>query len=158
MLKKKRADAHLRALAYRKAVTKLYNRWVRPRHVETGDLVLWKTEVSDPTRSRAKRLLVLDDRLPRQLGSGALQVLHGLQQLIVYLSSPDSRLPQQLLGVAHVAPNLLQFLLRDLAPEELLVSLPLGLLKLLPQLGRALFGLDDRLWSPFGFQSVKLFL
>ncbi|RZS27719.1 hypothetical protein BHM03_00061241, partial [Ensete ventricosum] len=50
----KRADAHLRALAYRRAVTKLYNRRVRPRHVEMGDLVLRKTEVSDPTRSCGK--------------------------------------------------------------------------------------------------------
>ncbi|RZR95736.1 hypothetical protein BHM03_00024609 [Ensete ventricosum] len=107
---------------------------------------------------KAERLLVLDDRLPRQLGSGALQVLHGLQQLVVHPPSPGSRLPQQLLGVAQVAPNLLQFLLRGLAPEELLVSLPLGLLELLPQLGCAPFGLGNRLWSPSRFQSVKLFL
>ncbi|RRT33290.1 hypothetical protein B296_00057243 [Ensete ventricosum] len=50
----RRADAHLRALAYRRVVTKLYNRRVRPQHVETGDLVLRKTEVIDPTRSRGK--------------------------------------------------------------------------------------------------------
>ncbi|KAJ8475585.1 hypothetical protein OPV22_019312 [Ensete ventricosum] len=54
LLEEKRADAHLRALAYRRTVTKLYNHRVRPRHVETGDLVLRKTEVSDPTRSRGK--------------------------------------------------------------------------------------------------------
>ncbi|RRT31346.1 hypothetical protein B296_00053695 [Ensete ventricosum] len=47
-------DAHLRALAYRRVVTKLYNSRVCPRHVEMGDLVLRKTEVSDPTRSRGK--------------------------------------------------------------------------------------------------------
>ncbi|RRT73108.1 hypothetical protein B296_00012597 [Ensete ventricosum] len=57
LLEEKRADSHLRALAYRRAVTKLYNRRVRPRHVETGDLVLRKTEVSDPTRSRGKLTL-----------------------------------------------------------------------------------------------------
>ncbi|RRT33832.1 hypothetical protein B296_00059203, partial [Ensete ventricosum] len=54
LLEEKRVDAHLRALAYRRAVTKLYNRQVRPQHVEMGDLVLRKTEVSDPTRSRGK--------------------------------------------------------------------------------------------------------
>ncbi|RRT31902.1 hypothetical protein B296_00057827, partial [Ensete ventricosum] len=48
------ADAHLRALAYRRAVTKLYNHRVRCRHIETGDLVLQNSEVSDPTRSRGK--------------------------------------------------------------------------------------------------------
>ncbi|RWW47673.1 hypothetical protein BHE74_00046313, partial [Ensete ventricosum] len=37
LLEEKRADAHLRALAYRRAVTKLYNRRVRPRHVKMGD-------------------------------------------------------------------------------------------------------------------------
>ncbi|RWV91762.1 hypothetical protein GW17_00045927 [Ensete ventricosum] len=54
LLEEKRADAHLRALAYRRAVTKLNNHRVHPRHVEMGDLVLRKTEVSDPTRSRDK--------------------------------------------------------------------------------------------------------
>ncbi|RWW70452.1 hypothetical protein BHE74_00021866, partial [Ensete ventricosum] len=54
LLEEKRADSHLRALAYIRAVTKLYNRRVRPRHVAAGDLVLQKTEVSDPTRSRGK--------------------------------------------------------------------------------------------------------
>ncbi|RWW38899.1 hypothetical protein BHE74_00055821, partial [Ensete ventricosum] len=37
LLEEKRADAHLRALAYRRAVTKLYNRRVRPWHVKMGD-------------------------------------------------------------------------------------------------------------------------
>ncbi|RRT31214.1 hypothetical protein B296_00051674, partial [Ensete ventricosum] len=54
LLEEKRADAHLRALAYRRVITKIYNRRVSPRHVQTGDLVLRKTEVSDPTRSRDK--------------------------------------------------------------------------------------------------------
>ncbi|RRT31985.1 hypothetical protein B296_00049653 [Ensete ventricosum] len=54
LLEEKRADAHLRALAYRRAVTKLYNRRVCPRHVKMGDLVLRKIEVSDPARSREK--------------------------------------------------------------------------------------------------------
>ncbi|RZS25049.1 hypothetical protein BHM03_00058196 [Ensete ventricosum] len=48
------SDAHLRTLAYRRAVTKLYNRRVHPRYVKMGDLVLRKVEVSDPTRSRGK--------------------------------------------------------------------------------------------------------
>ncbi|RRT44954.1 hypothetical protein B296_00029217 [Ensete ventricosum] len=37
-----------------RVVAKLYNHRVRPRHVATGDLVLRKTEVRDPTRSRCK--------------------------------------------------------------------------------------------------------
>ncbi|RZS25357.1 hypothetical protein BHM03_00058543, partial [Ensete ventricosum] len=54
LLEEKRADAHLGALAYRRVITKLYNHRVHPRHVETGDLVLRKTEVSDPTQSHGK--------------------------------------------------------------------------------------------------------
>ncbi|KAJ8510848.1 hypothetical protein OPV22_001282 [Ensete ventricosum] len=54
LLEEKRADAHLRALAYRRAVAKIYNQQVRPKRVGAGDLVLRKTEVSDPTRSRGK--------------------------------------------------------------------------------------------------------
>ncbi|RRT66517.1 hypothetical protein B296_00008723 [Ensete ventricosum] len=54
LLEEKRADTHLRTLAYRRAITKLYNCRVRPRHVKTGDLVLRKVEVSDPTRSCGK--------------------------------------------------------------------------------------------------------
>ncbi|RZS25565.1 hypothetical protein BHM03_00058786 [Ensete ventricosum] len=54
LLEEKRVDGHLRALAYRRAVTKLYNCRVRHRYVEMGDLVLQKTEVSDPTQSRGK--------------------------------------------------------------------------------------------------------
>ncbi|RWW49659.1 hypothetical protein BHE74_00044145, partial [Ensete ventricosum] len=54
ILEEKRADAHLRTLAYRRAVTKLYNHRVRPQLVKMGDLVLQKAKVSDPTRSRGK--------------------------------------------------------------------------------------------------------
>ncbi|RWW49265.1 hypothetical protein BHE74_00044596 [Ensete ventricosum] len=54
LLEEKRADAHLRTLAYKKAIVRLYNHKVRPRFIKTGDLVLWKAEVSDPTRSRRK--------------------------------------------------------------------------------------------------------
>ncbi|RRT31309.1 hypothetical protein B296_00057315 [Ensete ventricosum] len=57
LLEEKRVDAHLRALAYRRVVTKLYNRRVRPRHIKMGDLVFRKTEVSDPAQSRGKLAL-----------------------------------------------------------------------------------------------------
>ncbi|RWW61953.1 hypothetical protein BHE74_00030956, partial [Ensete ventricosum] len=49
-----RAEAYLRALAYKKAVARLYDRMVHPQRVQTGNLVLRKAEVSDPTRSRGK--------------------------------------------------------------------------------------------------------
>ncbi|RRT84647.1 hypothetical protein B296_00011507 [Ensete ventricosum] len=52
LLEEKCDDAHLRTLAYKKVIAKLYNRKVRPRSIRLGDLVLQKTEVSDPTRSR----------------------------------------------------------------------------------------------------------
>ncbi|RZS22344.1 hypothetical protein BHM03_00055098, partial [Ensete ventricosum] len=54
LLEEKRVDPHLRTLAYRRAVAKLYNRQVRPRLTRMGNLVLRKAEVSDPTRSRGK--------------------------------------------------------------------------------------------------------
>ncbi|RRT31502.1 hypothetical protein B296_00056247 [Ensete ventricosum] len=41
-------------VTFRRAVAKIYNRRVCPRHVKMGDLVLRKIEVSDPTRSRGK--------------------------------------------------------------------------------------------------------
>ncbi|RWW35407.1 hypothetical protein BHE74_00059669 [Ensete ventricosum] len=44
----------MRTLAYRRAVTKLYNRRVHPWLVKMGDLVLRKAEVNDPNRSRGK--------------------------------------------------------------------------------------------------------
>ena len=57
MLKERRADAHLKALSYKRAVAKVYNRKVRPRPIKLNDLVLRKTEVSDPTRARGKLAL-----------------------------------------------------------------------------------------------------
>ncbi|RRT32684.1 hypothetical protein B296_00040305, partial [Ensete ventricosum] len=57
LLEKKRADAHLRMLAYRRATAKLYNHRVCPRLIMIGDLVLRKAKVSDPTRSRGKLAL-----------------------------------------------------------------------------------------------------
>ncbi|RZR84822.1 hypothetical protein BHM03_00011703 [Ensete ventricosum] len=54
LLEEKRADAHLRTLVYKKAITKLYNSKVHPRFIKTGDLVLRKAKVSDPTRSHGK--------------------------------------------------------------------------------------------------------
>ncbi|RRT65741.1 hypothetical protein B296_00001118 [Ensete ventricosum] len=50
----KQVDAHLRMLAYKRAVAKLYNCRVCRRLIKAGDLVLRKAEVSDPTRSRRK--------------------------------------------------------------------------------------------------------
>ncbi|RWW12220.1 hypothetical protein GW17_00024121, partial [Ensete ventricosum] len=54
LLEEQRAEAHLTALAYKKDIVKLYNRKVHPRQIMTGDLVLWKAEVSDPTCARDK--------------------------------------------------------------------------------------------------------
>uniref|UniRef100_A0A804HWW3 Uncharacterized protein n=1 Tax=Musa acuminata subsp. malaccensis TaxID=214687 RepID=A0A804HWW3_MUSAM len=54
MLEERRADAHLKALSYKRAVARVYNRKVRPRPIKLNDLVLCKTEVSDPTRARGK--------------------------------------------------------------------------------------------------------
>ncbi|XP_064992508.1 uncharacterized protein LOC135629242 [Musa acuminata AAA Group] len=54
MLEERRADAHLKALSYKRAVARVYNRKVRPRPIKLDDLVLRKTEVSDPTRARGK--------------------------------------------------------------------------------------------------------
>ncbi|RRT32983.1 hypothetical protein B296_00057264 [Ensete ventricosum] len=47
-------DTYLRALAYRRAITKLYNHRVRPRYIKMGDLVLRKIKVSDPAQSHEK--------------------------------------------------------------------------------------------------------
>ncbi|RRT34870.1 hypothetical protein B296_00036597, partial [Ensete ventricosum] len=69
ILEEKRADVHLRALVYRRAVTKLYNHRVRPRHVKMGDLVLRKTKVSDPAQSRGKSTRVMDS-VYRRAASG----------------------------------------------------------------------------------------
>ncbi|RWW73963.1 hypothetical protein BHE74_00018131 [Ensete ventricosum] len=54
LLDEKRVEAHLRTLAYKKAIAKLYNRRVRPRSIRSGNLVLQKIEISDSTRSRGK--------------------------------------------------------------------------------------------------------
>ena len=49
LLEERRAETHLRTLAYKKAVARIYNRKVRPRPIKVRDLVLRKVEVSDPT-------------------------------------------------------------------------------------------------------------
>ncbi|RWW54346.1 hypothetical protein BHE74_00039078 [Ensete ventricosum] len=54
LLEEKQAESHLRTLAYKKVVDKLYNRRVQPQSIRSGDLVLRKIEVSDPTRSHGK--------------------------------------------------------------------------------------------------------
>ncbi|XP_065050247.1 uncharacterized protein LOC103995026 [Musa acuminata AAA Group] len=54
LLEERRADAHLKALSYKRAVARVYNRKVRPRPIKLDDLVLRKTEVSDSTRARGK--------------------------------------------------------------------------------------------------------
>ncbi|RWW20711.1 hypothetical protein GW17_00015161 [Ensete ventricosum] len=54
LVKERRVEAHLRALAYKNAVARLYNRKVHPRLIKVGDLVMWRAEVSDPTQSRVK--------------------------------------------------------------------------------------------------------
>ncbi|XP_064946978.1 uncharacterized protein LOC135597654 isoform X1 [Musa acuminata AAA Group] len=54
VLEERRADAHLKALSYQRAVARVYNRKVRPRPIKLGDLVLRRVEVSDPTRARGK--------------------------------------------------------------------------------------------------------
>ncbi|XP_064992463.1 uncharacterized protein LOC103998586 [Musa acuminata AAA Group] len=54
VLEERRADAHLKALSYQRAVARVYNKKVRPRPIKLGDLVLRKAEVSDPARVRGK--------------------------------------------------------------------------------------------------------
>ncbi|XP_064986960.1 uncharacterized protein LOC135625801 [Musa acuminata AAA Group] len=54
ILEEQRANAHLKALSYQRAVVRTYNRKVRPRPIKLGDLVLRRAEVSDPTRARGK--------------------------------------------------------------------------------------------------------
>ncbi|RWW63205.1 hypothetical protein BHE74_00029634 [Ensete ventricosum] len=53
-LEEKRTEAHLQELTYKKAVARLYNNKIRPRQVTTGDLVLRKAEVRDPTQTQGK--------------------------------------------------------------------------------------------------------
>ncbi|RWV79119.1 hypothetical protein GW17_00059803, partial [Ensete ventricosum] len=45
LLEERRAEAHLRTLAYKKAIVRLYDHKVHPRFIRTGDLVLRKAEV-----------------------------------------------------------------------------------------------------------------
>ncbi|XP_064979374.1 uncharacterized protein LOC135620371 [Musa acuminata AAA Group] len=54
MLEERRAEAHLKALSYKKAVARVYNRKIRPRPIKLSDLVLRKTEVNDLTRAKGK--------------------------------------------------------------------------------------------------------
>ncbi|RWW74481.1 hypothetical protein BHE74_00017572, partial [Ensete ventricosum] len=54
LLEGKRVEAHLWELMYKKTIARLYNNKVRPWQVTTGDLVLCKAEVSDPTRTQGK--------------------------------------------------------------------------------------------------------
>ena len=54
LLEERRAKAHLNTLAYKKAMTRIYNCKVRPRPIKVRDLVLRKAEVSDLTRARGK--------------------------------------------------------------------------------------------------------
>ncbi|XP_065039389.1 uncharacterized protein LOC135673917 [Musa acuminata AAA Group] len=54
LLEERRARAHLRALAYKKAVVRMYNRRVRPRPIKIKDLILRKAEVTNPTRAGGK--------------------------------------------------------------------------------------------------------
>ncbi|RZS09180.1 hypothetical protein BHM03_00040231 [Ensete ventricosum] len=50
----RRAEAHLKTLHYLRAVAQPYKRRIRLRPIGTGDLVLWKAEVSDHGHSREK--------------------------------------------------------------------------------------------------------
>lgn len=54
LVEERRADAHLRTLAYKKTIAELYNRKVCPRPIKLSNLVLRKAEVSDPTCTRGK--------------------------------------------------------------------------------------------------------
>ncbi|XP_064965993.1 uncharacterized protein LOC135612876 [Musa acuminata AAA Group] len=54
LLEERRADAHQKALSYKRAVARVYNRSVRPRSIKLEDLVLRKIEVSHPTQVRGK--------------------------------------------------------------------------------------------------------
>nr|XP_018677532.1 PREDICTED: uncharacterized protein LOC103974988 [Musa acuminata subsp. malaccensis] len=54
LLEERRASAHQKALSYKRAVARVYNRRVRPRSIKIEDLVLRKIEVSHPTQVRGK--------------------------------------------------------------------------------------------------------
>ncbi|RWV94708.1 hypothetical protein GW17_00042736 [Ensete ventricosum] len=57
LLEERRAKVHLRALAYKKVVAKLYNHRVCPWKIMTGHLVLSRAEASDPTHTWVKLAL-----------------------------------------------------------------------------------------------------
>ncbi|XP_064953720.1 uncharacterized protein LOC135635929 [Musa acuminata AAA Group] len=54
LLEERPASAHQKALSYKRAVARVYNRRVRPRSIKIEDLVLRKIEVSHPTQVRGK--------------------------------------------------------------------------------------------------------
>ncbi|RRT54684.1 hypothetical protein B296_00043439 [Ensete ventricosum] len=54
LLEEKQAEAHLWELTYKKAIVRFYNSRVHPWQVTTGDLVLRKAKVSDPTQTWGK--------------------------------------------------------------------------------------------------------
>ncbi|XP_065017258.1 uncharacterized protein LOC135643821 [Musa acuminata AAA Group] len=54
MLEEWHADTRLKALSYKRTVSRIYNWKVHSRSIKLGDLVLRKVEVSDPTRAHGK--------------------------------------------------------------------------------------------------------
>ncbi|RWW41987.1 hypothetical protein BHE74_00052494 [Ensete ventricosum] len=54
LLEERRAKVHLKALTYKKAIAKLYNRKVYPKQIMMDNLVLRKAMDSDPTRAQDK--------------------------------------------------------------------------------------------------------
>ncbi|RWV78272.1 hypothetical protein GW17_00060781, partial [Ensete ventricosum] len=54
LLEEQRAEAHLRALVYKKVVVKLYNQNVHPQQVNVDDLALRKAEIRYTTHARGK--------------------------------------------------------------------------------------------------------
>ncbi|XP_064966400.1 uncharacterized protein LOC135675135 [Musa acuminata AAA Group] len=52
LLEERRANAHVRALSYKRAVARIYNRRVRPRPIKLGDLVLRRTEDLEHPKSQ----------------------------------------------------------------------------------------------------------
>ncbi|RWW79658.1 hypothetical protein BHE74_00012035, partial [Ensete ventricosum] len=54
LLEEQRVEAHLRALACKKVMAKLYNQKVGPQQIKVGDLVLRKAKISDPAHAQDK--------------------------------------------------------------------------------------------------------
>ncbi|RZR97486.1 hypothetical protein BHM03_00026684, partial [Ensete ventricosum] len=74
-------------------------------------------------------------------------------------SARDPHLTEkQPMGLGQVVLNLVQLLFRGLVPSKRLISLPLGLLELLLQLGCTLLALANRLRTSVIFQSIEFFL